>query len=303
VTTIELTGLTKRFGGTVAVDDLTVTVRPGVVTGFLGPNGSGKSTTMRMLLGLDHPTAGTARIGGRAYGELEHPLRTVGALLDAGWVHPRRSARSHLRWLAAAGGLPAARVTEVLDLVGLTPVARARVGTYSLGMRQRLGIAAALLGDPEVLVLDEPVNGLDPAGIAWVRLLLQRFAAEGRTVFVSSHLLAEMAVTAAELVVIGRGRLVAQGPTAQIVGTGGVVRVRAVRPERLTAALTAAGLDVRPLPRDTAVEVPGASAEQVGEIAARQGIALAELVVRQASLEEAFMELTGEQTQYVAVAS
>jgi ABC-2 type transport system ATP-binding protein len=306
VTTIELRGLTKRFGATVAVDDLTVTVRPGVVTGFLGPNGAGKSTTMRMILGLDHPTAGTALIGGRIYRELAEPLRTVGALLDAGWVHPNRSARSHLRWLAAAGGLCPTRVDELLDLVGLTSVARKRVGTFSLGMRQRLGIAGALLGDPEVLVLDEPVNGLDPEGIAWVRRFLHGFAAGGRTVLMSSHLLAEMALTAAELVVIGRGRLVVQGPTAEVVGRSGavVIRVRCARPAELVAALRAAGLDVRELPGESALEVADATAEQVGEIAAAHGLVLYELVARQASLEEAFMELTRNDTQYpTAVAS
>lgn len=301
MTAIEVDGLTKRFGATLAVDDLSFTVRPGVVTGFLGPNGAGKSTTMRMILGLVQPTAGTVRIGGRAYRELANPARTVGALLDAAWVHPKRSARSHLRWLAAAGGIAPTRVDEVLDLVGLTPVAHRRAGTFSLGMAQRLGIAGALLGDPEVLLFDEPVNGLDPAGIAWVRQLVQRFAAEGRTVLVSSHLLAEMALTAAEVVVIGRGRLVAHGPTAEVVGRrDAVVRVRGAHPEALVAALRSAGLTVRELPGDVAVEVPDATAEQVGEIAAGHGLVLHELAPRQATLEEAFMELTRHEAQYVA---
>ncbi|MDN5858171.1 MAG: ATP-binding cassette domain-containing protein [Pseudonocardia sp.] len=301
MTTIELTGLTKRFGATLAVDDLTVTVGAGAVTGFLGPNGSGKSTTMRMILGLDAPTAGSARIGGRPYAQLPDPMRVVGALLDATWVHPNRSARSHLRWLAAAGGAGANRVDEMLDLVGLTPVAGKRAGTFSLGMRQRLGLAGALLGDPEVLVLDEPANGLDPAGIVWMRGLLQRLAAQGCTVLVSSHLLAEMALTATNLVVIGGGRLVAQGSTADVLGgSARVVRVQAAVPAALAEALRAAGLPVRELPGEHAVEIPGATTTDVGEIAARHGLALRELTMRQASLEEAFMELTGASAQFVA---
>ena len=301
MTAIELTGLTKRFGATVAVDDLTVTVRSGSVTGFLGPNGSGKSTTMRMILGLDAPTAGTAAIGGRGYAQLPDPMRTVGALLDAGSVHPNRSARTHLRWLASAAGVTTGRVDEMLDLVGLTQVAGKRVGGFSLGMRQRLGLAAALLGDPEVLVLDEPANGLDPAGIVWMRGLLQRLAAQGRTVLVSSHLLAEMALTATDLVVIGAGRLVAQGSTAEVLGgTARVVRVQAEVPAALAEALRAAGLQVRELPGEQAVEVPGATTGEVGRIAAQRGVALCELTMRQASLEEAFMELTGDSSQFVA---
>lgn len=301
MTTIELTGLTKRFGAKVAVDDLTVTVRSGAVTGFLGPNGSGKSTTMRMIVGLDAPTAGSARIGGRSYAQLPDPVRTVGALLDASWVHPNRSARSHLRWLAAAAGIPRTRVEEVLDLVGLTSAAGKGVRTFSLGMRQRLGLAGALLGDPEVLVLDEPVNGLDPAGIAWIRGLLQRLAAQGRTVLVSSHLLAEMAQTATDLVVIGNGQLVAHGSTADVLGgSARVVRVEAAVPAALTEALRTAGLPVQELPGQQAVEVPGATPGQVGEIAARQGLVLHELTARQPSLEEAFMELTAERTQFAS---
>ena len=215
---IEVAGLSKRFGRNLAVDDLTFTVRPGVVTGFLGPNGAGKTTTMRMILGLDRPTAGTVRIGGQGLGELAEPMRTVGGLLDAGWVHPRRSARSHLLWLAALAGMPRSRVDEVLDFVGLTSVAGKRAGTYSLGMRQRLGVAAALIGDPDVLILDEPANGLDPEGITWFRGFAQRFAASGRTVLVSSHLIAEMALTASEVVIIGRGKLIAQKTTSELVG-------------------------------------------------------------------------------------
>jgi ABC-2 type transport system ATP-binding protein len=218
---IEVRALRKRYRSTPAVDDLTFTVRPGTVTGFLGPNGAGKSTTMRMILGLDRPDAGEALIAGRPYTQLEDPLRTVGALLDAGWVHPKRSARVHLRWLARAGGLPVRRVDEVLTTVGLSAVADRPTRTFSLGMRQRLGIAAALLGDPAVLVFDEPVNGLDPEGVHWFRMLVQGMAAEGRTVLVSSHLLAEIALTVSDLVVIGRGRLVAQGSLTELAGPRG----------------------------------------------------------------------------------
>jgi ABC-2 type transport system ATP-binding protein len=219
---IEVRDLSKRYRSRVAVDDLSFTVRPGVVTGFLGPNGAGKSTTMRMIVGLDRPTGGQALIAGRPYAELAAPLRTVGALLDAGWVHPKCSAHSHLRWLARSNGLSVARVDAVLGAVGLTEVAGRRVGSYSLGMRQRLGIAAALLGDPGVLLFDEPVNGLDPDGVRWFRQLARGLAAEGRTVLVSSHLLAEMELTATDLLVIGRGRLLAQGPLRQLVAaTGG----------------------------------------------------------------------------------
>ncbi len=214
---IEAVGLSKHYGKTVAVDDLSFTVQSGRVTGFLGPNGAGKSTTMRMILGLDTPSAGNVRIEGKHYRELHHPLRTVGALLDAKWVHPNRSARAHLRWLAKSNKLPAKRVDEVLETVGLTNVANRRAGGFSLGMSQRLGIAAALLGDPQVLLFDEPVNGLDPEGILWIRRFMHRLADEGRTVFVSSHLLSEMALTAQELVVIGRGRLIAQCSTEEFV--------------------------------------------------------------------------------------
>jgi ABC-2 type transport system ATP-binding protein len=217
---IEVLEVTKLYGSTVAVDGLTFEVPEGVVTGFLGPNGAGKSSTLRLILGLDHPSEGEALIGGRRYADLVDPLRTVGALLDPGWVHPRRNGRAHLRWLARVNGLPAERVEQVLDVVGLTAVADRKAGGFSLGMAQRLGIAAALLGDPEVLVFDEPVNGLDADGIAWFRTLATALAADGRTVLVSSHLLAEMALTATELVVIGRGRLLAQGPIAQLAPEG-----------------------------------------------------------------------------------
>ena len=300
---IETTGLTKRYGTTTAVDDLTFTVRPGVVTGFLGPNGAGKSTTMRMVLGLDRPTAGEVRVAGRRYAELEQPLRTVGALLDAKWVHPNRTARSHLRWLARSNGLPAARVDAVLDTVGLTSVAGKRAGTFSLGMAQRLGIAGALLGDPEVLLFDEPVNGLDPEGILWIRRFLQRLAAEGRTVFVSSHLLSEMALTAGELVVIGRGRLIAQGPTAEFVdgATAAAVRVRGPRLDLLAVALRADGLTV--VEDDGALRIPGAPPERVGEVVGAAGLVLHELSVVRGSLEQAFLELTRGDVEYAGVAA
>jgi ABC-2 type transport system ATP-binding protein len=293
---IEARGLTKRFGRTPAVDDLSFDVRAGTVTGFLGPNGAGKSTTMRMALGLDRPTAGEIRIDGRRYAELKDPLRTVGALLDAKWVHPNRSARSHLRWLAASNRLPAGRVDEVLDLVGLGAVAGKRAGTFSLGMSQRLGIAGALLGDPPVLLFDEPVNGLDPEGIRWIRGLMQRLAGEGRTVLVSSHLLSEMALTATELVVIGRGRLVAQGPTGQFVDHGADVLVRGPEPAALAAALRAAGFAVTE--DGTALLVAGADTERVGEAVGAAGLVLHELTLRRGSLEEAFMEITKQDVEY-----
>src|ERR1700682_1159423 len=241
---IELKGLTKLFGQTRAVDDLTCSIEPGVVTGFLGPNGAGKTTTMRMILGLDHPTSGSATIDGRTYRELTNPLRAVGALLDANQVHPNRSVRAHLRWIAATNRLPVTRVDEVLDTVGLSTVAGKKAGTLSLGMKQRLGIAAALLGDPPVLLFDEPVNGLDAEGIRLVRTLLRTLAGEGRTVFVSSHLLAEMANTADRLVVIGRGKLIASTTVADFVGRSGAdtVRVRSPQLDTLRRVLTDAGL-------------------------------------------------------------
>lgn len=294
---IEVIRLTKRYGSTVAVDDLTFTVRPGIVTGFLGPNGAGKSTTMRMILGLDRPTSGTVRIGGQAFDELAEPLRTVGALLDAGWVHPRRSARAHLRIVAALGGLPASRVDDVLELVGLTGVAGKRAGTFSLGMRQRLGIAGALLGDPDVLLLDEPVNGLDPEGITWIREFLQRLAAGGRTVLVSSHLIAEMALTAAEVVVVGRGRLIAHASTAELIGrVPAQVTVRCSNPAGLAAALAATGL--QPAPDGPGLRVHATTTDQVGQIAADHGIVVFELSAQQASLEAAFLDLTRNDTQF-----
>lgn len=298
---IEATGLTKRYGATLAVDNLSFSLRPGQVTGFLGPNGAGKSTTMRMVLGLDRPTAGSALIDGKRYQDLKHPLRTVGALLDAKWVHPNRSARAHLRWMARFNGIADSRVDEVLDTVGLTAVAGKRAGTYSLGMSQRLGIAGALLGDPQVLLFDEPVNGLDPEGIRWIRQFMHGLAAEGRTVFVSSHLLSEMALTATDLVVIGRGRLITQGPTAEFVdgASGAVVQVRAPKLDVLALALRDAGLEVAEVPAESALHVTGASTEQVGDIAAVHGLTLHELARRGGSLEEAFMEITKQDVEYV----
>ncbi len=297
---IELAGLTKVFGRTRAVDDLTCSIEPGVVTGFLGPNGAGKSTTMRMIVGLDRPTAGTATVSGTRYHDLKHPLRTVGALLDARQVHPNRSARAHLRWIAASNRLPVKRVDEVLDTVGLAEVAGKRAGTFSLGMAQRLGIATALLGDPPVLLFDEPVNGLDPEGIRWIRTLMRTLASEGRTVFVSSHLLAEMAHTADRLVVIGRGRLMAATTMTDFLTRSGVqsVRVRTPQIERLHELLAAEQLSAH---RDgTALLVRGASMEQIGELAAGHGITLHELSAQQSSLEEAYMNLTDDAVDYRA---
>ncbi|MEU6268786.1 ABC transporter ATP-binding protein [Saccharopolyspora shandongensis] len=296
---IEAIGLTKRYGPKVAVNNLSFTVKPGRVTGFLGPNGAGKSTTMRMMLGLDRPTSGEVRIDGKPYHELKNPLRTVGALLDAKWVHPNRSARTHLLWLAKSNGLPAKRVDEVLGMVGLEEVANRKAGGFSLGMSQRLGIATALLGDPKILLFDEPVNGLDPEGIHWIRRFMQGLAAEGRSVFVSSHLLSEMALTAEELVVIGRGELIAQCSTQQFVdnaGTQGVL-VRSPRAEQLQQLVSAQGLSVRSTAQDTLV-VEEAETEQIGELAAQHGIVLHELTAQRSSLEEAFMQMTGNAVEY-----
>ena len=297
---IELTGLTKDFGRTRAVDDLTCTIEPGVVTGFLGPNGAGKSTTMRMILGLDHPTSGTATIDGRSYRELADPLRTVGAVLDARQVHPNRSARAHLRWIAASNRIPARRVDEVLEAVGLTAVAGKKAGALSLGMSQRLGIAAALLGDPPVLIFDEPVNGLDPEGIRWVRTLIRTLAGEGRTVFVSSHLLAEMANTADRLIVIGRGRLIAATSVSDFVSRSGAqtVRVRSPRADRLHELLTGRGADVAAT--GSTLLVHGLGIEDVGELAAANGVTLHELSAQQASLEDAYLQLTDDAVEYRA---
>ena len=295
---IEVSGLSKTFGQTHAVDHLSFVVRPGMVTGFLGPNGAGKSTTMRMILGLDNPTSGQALIDGQRYLSLVRPLTKVGALLDANWVHPNRSARSHLRWMATSNGLSTKRVDEVLDTVGLTAVAGKAVGKYSLGMKQRLGLAGAILGDPEVLLFDEPVNGLDPEGILWIRQFMQSLAAAGRTVFVSSHLLSEMAVTAEHLIVIGRGKLIADAATADFISqsTESTVRVRSPDLAALTEVLQRN--DVRFTPAEGALIVHSVPIEQVGELAGRAGIVLHELAGVQGSLEEAFMQLTGDSVEY-----
>jgi len=301
---IEAQGLTKRYGRTVAVNDLSFTVQPGRVTGFLGPNGAGKSTTMRMILGLDNPSAGTVRINGRRYTELRQPLRQVGALLDARWAHPNRSARSHLRWIAVSNRIPVSRVDEVLEIVGLTSVAGKRAGGFSLGMSQRLGIATALLGDPAVLLFDEPVNGLDPEGILWIRQFMQRLATEGRTVFVSSHLLSEMALTAQDLVVIGRGRLIAQTSTRAFIDNASEssVRVRGPEMDRLHGVLAGQGLAVRDVPEGddgpAALLVANSTTEQIGELVGRVGLVLHELSPQRGSLEQAFIQLTGGDVEY-----
>jgi ABC-2 type transport system ATP-binding protein len=298
---IEVEDLSKRYGDKLAVDGLSFSVEPGRVTGFLGPNGAGKSTTMRLILGLDRPSRGSAWIGGVRYHDLREPLKHVGALLEARAVHTGRSAYHHLLALAQTQGLGRARVGQVLELVGLSEVARKRAGGFSLGMGQRLGIAAALLGDPEVLILDEPVNGLDPEGVLWIRNLMKSLAAEGRTVFVSSHLMNEMAVTADQLIVIGRGRLIAHGPIADIVKVGaqGSVLVRTPRPEDLAATLKQEGAAVEG-EGDNTLRVRGADAARVGELAHRAGIMLHELTPQRASLEEAFMELTKDTVEYQA---
>ncbi|MFE7893454.1 ABC transporter ATP-binding protein [Streptomyces sp. NPDC057412] len=299
---IELSGLTKRYGDKVAVNNLSFTVRPGIVTGFLGPNGAGKSTTMRMVLGLDHPTAGDVRIDGRHYEELKDPLTYIGALLEAKAWHGGRSAYNHLLCLAQSNGIPASRVREVLETVGLTAVARKKTKGFSMGMGQRLGIAAALLGDPRILMFDEPVNGLDPEGIHWIRTLMKSLAAEGRTVFVSSHLMSEMALTADHLVVIGQGRLLADTSMADFIARNSraFVRVRSPQREQLLDVLRAEG--VTPVEAgDGALEIDGGTAApRIGELAAHHGIVLHELSTQQASLEEAFMQLTAESVEYHA---
>ena len=295
---IEVAGLSKTYGQTKAVDDLSFTVHPGTVTGFLGPNGSGKSTTMRMILGLDNPTSGTALIDGQRYTSLVRPLTKVGALLDANWVHPNRTARAHLRWLAASNNLPRKRIDEVLDTVGLTAVAGKAVGKFSLGMKQRLGLAGAILGDPEVVLFDEPVNGLDPEGILWIRQFMQGLAAAGRTVLVSSHLLSEMAVTAQHLIVIGRGRLIADADTADFISrsTEASVRVRSPQLAALADVLGRNGMNATE--SDGALVVHNTPIERIGDLAAGAGITLHELAATQGSLEEAFMQLTGDSVEY-----
>jgi ABC-2 type transport system ATP-binding protein len=298
---IEARGLTKRYGSTVAVNDLSFDVRPGQVTGFLGPNGSGKSTTMRMVLGLDRPDGGRVTVNGRRYHDLPWPLHEVGGLLESKAVHPGRSAHNHLRALASTNGIATGRVDEMLELVGLASVARKRAGKFSLGMAQRLGIAAAMLGDPSVLLFDEPVNGLDPEGILWVRTLLKRLAAEGRAVFVSSHLMSEMALTADHLVVIGRGRLIADEAVATFVAASSrqSVRVRTPRADELGRALAEAGGRVES-GSGGAFTVTGLGAASIGDLAAELGIALHELSPQVGSLEDAFMALTRESVEFRA---
>jgi ABC-2 type transport system ATP-binding protein len=298
---IEAHGLTKRYGDKTAVDGLSFTVRPGVVTGFLGPNGAGKSTTMRLILGLDAPTSGSVTVNGKPYQRHAAPLREVGALLDARSVHPGRSAYHHLLALAQTCGIGRSRVDEVIDAVGLGEVARRKAGGFSLGMGQRLGIAAALLGDPATVILDEPVNGLDTEGIRWIRSLLQGLAAEGRTVFVSSHLMSEMALTAQHLIVIGRGRLIADTGMEEFVARAapGVVRVRSTDPAALAALLRSREVAVSEA-GDSALAVSGLSTDQVGRLAGAAGITLLELTAQQASLEEAFIDLTRDAVEFRA---
>jgi ABC-2 type transport system ATP-binding protein len=301
---IEARGLTKRYGSTLAVDGLSFDVKPGRVTGFLGPNGAGKSTTLRLIMGLDAPTAGSVTVDGLPYGAYHRPLFDVGAMLEARSYHPGRSAYNHLLALAQSNGIPRRRVHEVLEVVGLAGVARKRTGTFSLGMGQRLGVAAALLGDPAVLLLDEPVNGLDPEGIIWIRNLLKSLAAEGRTVLLSSHLMSEMANTADQVIVIGRGRLIAESTVEELVRTapGSFVRVRARPANRLARLLRAEGASTT-VEDDGALTVTGADAEAIGELAASHRIALHELSPQHASLEEAFMELTADSVEYRSDAS
>jgi ABC-2 type transport system ATP-binding protein len=309
---IEAHDLTKRFGDKVAVDHLSFTVQPSRVTGFLGPNGAGKSTTMRLILGLDRPNGGSATIYGRPYAQLTNPLRTVGALLEAKSVHGGRTARNHLLFLAQTQGLPASRVDSVLELVGLRDVATNRAGGFSLGMAQRLGVAAAMLGDPQVLLLDEPVNGLDPEGVLWIRNLMKHLASEGRTILVSSHLMNEMAVTADHLIVIGRGRLIADAATDEVIarGSGQTVRVRTPDPDRLTGLIAAEGGTAvaagngngsgegKPGEQAPVLTVTGVTAARIGELAASASVVLHELTPQLATLEDVFLDLTADSLEY-----
>jgi ABC-2 type transport system ATP-binding protein len=303
MTTIEITGLTKRYGPDTVVDDLSFTVEPGQVTGFLGPNGAGKSTTMKMILGLAEPTRGSATIGGRRYRDLPVPLTVVGSLLDAGAVHGGRTAYNHLLALAVSNHLPRRRVDEVLARTGLEAVAGKRAGGFSLGMRQRLGIAATLLGDPRVFIFDEPVNGLDPEGIRWIRDFMRSLAAEGRAVLVSSHLMSEMAQTADHLVVIGRGRLIADTGISELMRASGegTVLVRTSEPDSLVRRLAEAGAVVRD-GLESSLIVSGLSSAEIGKLAAYHGVALSELTPQRASLEDAFMELTKDSIEYQGAA-
>ena len=301
---IQAQSLTKRHGDKTAVDAIDFTVQPGTVTGLLGPNGAGKSTIMRMIVGLDRPTAGSVTVNGKHYREHRAPLCEVGVLLDAKAVHTGRSARNHLLALAATHGIPAARVDEVIELTGLGPVARKRVGGFSLGMGQRLGIAAALLGDPSVLILDEPVNGLDPEGVQWVRQLMRRLAAEGRTVLLSSHMMSEMALTADHLIMLGRGKVIANAPVSEIIGMAGTHRVRVRTPQAAQLAALLAQPDVTVTTDEPdLLEVSGISAGDIGEHAAGAGIVLHELTGVSASLEEAYLALTQDEVEYRASGS
>jgi ABC-2 type transport system ATP-binding protein len=302
---IEARQLTKRYGDKTAVDGVDFTVRPGAVTGFLGPNGAGKSTTMRMIIGLDAPTSGTVTVNGRRYARHSAPLHEVGALLEARSIHPGRSAFDHLMVLAHTHGISRARVTEVIELTGLQSVARKRAGAFSLGMGQRLGIAAALLGDPQTIMLDEPVNGLDPEGVLWIRNLLTGLAAEGRTVFVSSHLMSEMALVADHLIVVGRGRVLADTTVAELVRQAGgdTVVVAAADPARLRQVLAGPGVEITGQPGSEQLTVTGLPARTIGLKAAEHGLALFELTATSVSLEEAFMDLTKEAVEYHAVST
>ena len=299
---IEARALTKRFGDKTAVDQVTFSVRPGMVTGFLGPNGAGKTTTMRMIVGLDRPTAGSVTVNGSRYADLKAPLREVGILLDAKAVHPGRSARGHLRAIAATHGIGRRRVDEVIALTGLDAVAGKRVRGFSLGMGQRLGIAAALLGDPATLILDEPVNGLDPEGVIWVRTLARHLAREGRTVFLSSHLMSEMAQTADHLIVLGRGRVIADAPVAEIVALaqGSAVRVRTPDAARFEPMLTAAAATVSAGEEAGLLHVSGLAASRIGELAAQERVVLHELSPLAGSLEDAYLSLTRDEVEYHA---
>jgi ABC-2 type transport system ATP-binding protein len=295
---LKIDHLTKRYGATLAVNDLDFEVEPGVVTGFLGPNGSGKSTTMRVIIGLDRPTSGRATINGQTYDQLKAPLREVGALLDAKALDPSRSARNHLRALALANRIAFKRVDEVLEFVGVASVANKKVGGFSLGMSQRLGIAGALLGDPGVLLFDEPVNGLDPEGIRWIRDFFRSLAKEGRTVFVSSHLMSEMAVSADQIIVIGRGKFITSGTVDDLTANAaGTVLVRSSDPSRLTEVLNAAHGGVEPV-NDAGLSVTGLTSDQVGEAAFAAGIVVHELTPQRASLEDVFMDLTADSLEY-----
>jgi len=297
---IRVRGLTKTFGTKTAVNSIDFVVEPGRVTGFLGPNGAGKSTTMRMILGLDAPTAGDVTVNGHRYASSPAPLREVGALLEAHAVHPGRSARDHLRWLAASNGIPTTRVGEILELVGLDSVAGQRAGRFSLGMGQRLGIAAALIGDPPVVMLDEPVNGLDPEGVRWVRSLARQLADDGKTVFVSSHLMSEMSLMADHLIVIGRGSILADSPIQVFMAehASAYVRVKAPRSTDVEALLVGRGLDVNRA--DDELRVQGLDAPAIGELIGSSGLLLHELTLVRSSLEDAFMELTADSVEYHA---